>query len=64
MNPRCPHCQSVRCPLCGRGLAVCVDDPCDHLKCTCPPPGCAEPCKGACGCEKCAQEYSDFLSVE
>lgn len=31
---------------------------CKHNKCT------SNPCKGECGCEKCHNDYQDFLSEE
>lgn len=31
--------------------------------CTCKP-DCDTACKGNCGCEKCREDYQDFLSME
>jgi len=35
----------------------------DELECTCEE-SCSYDCKGECGCEKCKQDYGDFLSLE
>lgn len=53
----------ILCSDCSMKLDCKLYDEKTKLKCTCKET-CSYNCKGECGCEKCRQDYNDFLSLE